>query len=356
MGKEVDKVTKALRILAPGTPLREGLDSILRARTGALIVVDDSQQVMEIADGGFQLDYDYKPAALYELAKMDGAIILSNDAKRIVWANTHLVPQMAIPTQETGIRHRIAERVARQTGAMVIAISQRRGLITLFQGNIKYVLKDITILLAKANQAIQTLEKYKNVLEEALTNLSAQEFEGTVTVLDVVKVIQRVEMVMRIIQEIEIYIYQLGTEGRLVSMQLEELARDVEEDGNLLIQDYYIAQGDRTPSQINKILRQCSTEELLDLGIICRILGYGGTPNSFDLTVTSRGYRLLRKIPRLPFAVVENLVASLYSLPKILEASIEELDNVEGIGEVRARAIKEGLARLQEKMLIDRHF
>ena len=356
MAKETDKVIKALRILAPGTPLREGLDSILWARTGAIIVVDDGPQVMEIADGGFQLDYDYKPAALYELAKMDGAIILSNDGRRIVRANTHLVPQLAIPTQETGIRHRIAERVAKQTGAMVIAISQRRGLITLYQGNTKYILKDIAFLLAKANQAVQTLEKYRNVLEKALTNLSAQEFEGSVTVLDVVKVLQRVEMVMRITQEIEIYIYQLGTEGRLVSMQLEELAGDVEEEGNLLIQDYYVVQSDRNPAQISKMLRLCSTEELLDLGVFNRILGYGGTPSSLDLTVTPRGYRLLRKIPRLPFAVVENLVATLSSLPKIVEASIEELDNVEGIGEVRARAIKEGLARLQEQALIDRHF
>lgn len=352
--KEQDKLVKALRALAPGTPMREALENILRAKTGAVIVVDDSPQVMEIVEGGFHIDSEFRPSALYELAKMDGAIIMSADGQRILRANVHLVPQAAIPSQETGIRHRIAERVARQTGAMVIAISQRRSLITLYQGTMKYMIRETGFILTKANQAVQTLEKYRAVLNQALNNLNLLEFEDVVTVYDVVRVLQRVEMVLRIAEEIKLYIVQLGSEGRLVSMQLEELATGVEEEGLAVIRDYLVSQGDRVPDQVYKAVHQAPMEELLDLVGLYRQLGYVGSM-ALDQPVTPRGYRLLMKLPRLPLPVVENLVNSLGSLPRIMAATIEQLDAVEGIGEVRARNIKEGLRRLREQVLLDRH-
>ena len=191
-------IIKILQMVAPGTPLYEGLENILRARTGALIVVGDSEKVMEVVDGGYQINAELNPANLYELAKMDGAIILSSDAKRILYANTHLTPDSIIPTLETGSRHRTAERVAIQTGEMVIAISQRRNLITLFKGNLRHVLRDVSTILVKANQALQTLEKYKSVLDQALVNLSALEFEDLATITEVAPVVQRTAMVSRI--------------------------------------------------------------------------------------------------------------------------------------------------------------
>lgn len=346
---------ETLRKVSPGTTLYEGLESILRARTGALIVVGDSEEVLKLVNGGFRIDSPTDPAALYELAKMDGGIVLSRDAKQILYANTHLTPDPMIPTVETGTRHRTAERVARQTGELVISISQRRSVITLYRGTMRYMLQDVGVILTKANQALATLEKYKSVLEQALTNLSALEFEDLATIGDVTTCLQRAQMVSRIAKEIEGYIAELGSEGRLVSMQLDELMADIENEGLLIVKDYYDRQDDRTHEDVWHDMERWSSEELLDLGRIARALGHGDHMNNMELPVTARGYRVLNKIPRLPDTVIENMVRVFNALPQILEATIEELDDVEGIGEVRARAIKEGMRRLREQVLLDRH-
>jgi diadenylate cyclase len=347
-----DAFYKTLRLIAPGTRLYEGLENILRARTGALILIGDSEAALKVVDGGFRINADMEPASMYELAKMDGAIVLSGDAKKILLANAHLTPDPMIPTSETGTRHRTAERVAIQTGELVIAISQRRNIITIYKGNRRYVLREIGTVLAKANQALQTLQKYKSVLEQALVNLSALEFENLATLEDVCMVVQRAEMVSRIAAEIERYIFELGSEGRLVSMQLEELMADVEDEGQLVLKDY-IPDLERM-DEMRRILDTWSYDELLDLSAIPRLLGF---PNTITLETSAdpRGYRILKKIPRLPLPVIENLVRSFGNLQQILEATTEELDEVEGIGEVRARSIKEGLRRLREQVLLDRH-
>lgn len=350
-----EKLIDALKVVAPGTKLRQGLEDILRAKTGALIVVGDSPNVMEIVEGGFQINSPFSPSYLYELAKMDGAIILNRDVSKILYANAQLVPGSTIPSTETGIRHRTAERVARQTEELVISISQRRNVITLYKGIIKYYLRDISVILTKANQAIQILEKYKTVLDRALSNLSALEYDDLVTVSDVVKVLQRTEMVMRIVKELEKYITELGVEGRLINMQVEELVNNVEEEGLLVIRDYYQRAHEKTPEEIMQIIRTWSSEELLDFPGLARELGYILNHNNTDVSVSPRGYRLLNKIPRLPGQVIENILASFPNFQSILDASLEELDEVEGIGEVRARNIKDGLRRLREQIFLDRH-
>lgn len=349
------RLMRSLRLLAPGTTLYEGLENILRARTGALIVIGDSEEILKLSDGGFHIDGELNPANLYELAKMDGAIIISRDGRRILWANTHLAPDSLIPSLETGTRHRTAQRVAIQTGELVVAISQRRNIITLYQGPAKYVLQDIGVVLAKANQALQTLEKYKSVLQQVLTNLTALEFEDLATAFDVATAIQRTQMVTRIAGEIERYIAELGSEGRLVSMQLDELMVDIKDEGLLVIRDYLRGEGAPRQEAVWEQLLSWSSDDLLDLSLIIRALGHSGSMNALESLVTPRGYRILTKIPRLPLPVIDNLVATFGTLPKTLEASIDELDRVEGIGEVRARAIKEGLRRLREQTLIDRH-
>lgn len=351
--KEED-IIETLKLLAPGTPLREGLENLLKAKTGALIVIADSDSVMNILDGGFHIDIDFSPAYLYELGKMDGAIILSSDAKKILYANGQLIPDPSIHSTETGIRHRIAEQVAKETGEIVIAISQRRNIITLYKGHQKYVIQETPRILSKANQAIQTLEKYKISLNKAMARLTALEFEDLVTIYDVALVLQRTEMVMRIANEIEKFIYELGNEGRLVSMQLEELVDNVKEEGRYVIYDY------NTNPEIDHItienaIKSLSSEELLNLTNISKIFGYSNNINALDQGVTSLGYRILAKIPRLPLNVINNLVKEFNGLQNILKASTDKLDDVEGIGEVRAKAIKEGLRRLQEKVLLERH-
>lgn len=347
-------MNQLLQMVAPGMPFREGLENVLRAKTGALIVVGYSPEVMEVVDGGFSINCDFSPNYLYELAKMDGAIILSEDAKRILYANTQLIPDPSIPSSETGIRHRTAERVAKQTGKLVVSISQRRNVITLYQGNLRYALKEMGVILTKANQAIQTLEKYRAVYSQALTNLSALEFEELVTMHEVAYVIQRAEMVLRIKMEINRYVLELGNEGRLISMQMVELVGSAEEEARLLLKDYARDASDDKIREIQAQLKKLTSEELLDTNHLIRVLGYGSLNSVAEDGFLPRGYRMLSKIPRLPSVIIHNLVERFGAFPHIMLASIEELDEVEGIGEVRARTIKEGLKRIQEQVFIDR--
>ncbi|WVU11123.1 DNA integrity scanning diadenylate cyclase DisA [Natranaerobius thermophilus JW/NM-WN-LF] len=344
-----------LAMLAPGTGLRAGLENVLRAKTGGLIVLGDNEEVRELITGGFKIDATFSPSNMYELAKMDGALVLSSDARKIVYANVHLNPDSNISSSETGIRHRTAERVAKQTQKTVVAISQRRNIITIYHNNWKYAMSDIGVILTKANQAVQTLDKYRSVLDQDLTNLSALEFEESVTLADVVKVIQRSEMVMRIVKEIEKYITELGTEGRLVKMQLDELIVNVEDDSYLLIKDYYNSEGHYSPAEISNKISEIESDELLEPEKILEALGYPKKASYLDQKVMSRGFRILNKIPRLPINIVENVVERFGDLRGILNASIEELDDVEGIGEIRARVIKDGLRRIREQALIDRY-
>lgn len=354
-GVSRDVMSRLLQLVAPGTAFRDGLENVLRAKTGALIVVGYNQEVTDIVDGGFSIDCDFSPNFLYELAKMDGAIILTEDVKRILFANTQLIPDSSITSSETGIRHRTAERVAKQTGKLVVSISQRRNVITLYQGQLRYSLKDIGVILTKANQAIQTLEKYKAVLDQALINLGASEFEEMVTFHEVAGVLQRVEMVLKIKAEINNYINELGTEGRLISMQLEELVSNAEWESILLIKDYIKEPNEDRIKEVRAALRKLNSEELLDHQHIVRILGYAGTSSILEEHISPRGFRLLHKIPRLPSIIINNLVSKFETFPYIVTASIGDLDEVDGIGEVRARTIKEGLKRIQVQMLVDRH-
>ncbi|AEI46045.1 DNA integrity scanning diadenylate cyclase DisA [Paenibacillus mucilaginosus] len=350
-----DVMSQLLQLVAPGTPFRDGLENVLRAKTGGLIVVGCGPEVMEIVDGGFSINCEFSPNYLYELAKMDGAIILSEDLKRILFANTQLIPDSSIASSETGIRHRTAERVARQTQKLVVSISQRRNVITLYQGNLRYALKDIGVILTKANQAIQTLEKYKSVQDQGMTNLAASEFEELVTLHDVTGVIQRVEMVLRIKAEIKRYINELGNEGRLISMQLEELVGNTELEAYLLVKDYIRDPSEEKIREVLSVLKRLASEEMLDHSHIAKALGYPNASSSAEESVSPRGYRVLNKIPRLPAVIIHNLIERFKTLPHLMMATIEELDEVDGIGEVRARAIKEGLKRIQDQVLIDRH-
>ncbi len=221
---------EVLGSIAPGRPLREGLDRILQANMGALIVVGDGPEVLSICSGGFLLDAEFSPPRVSELAKMDGAIILAADSSRIARANVHLVPNPAIATSETGTRHRTAERVARSLDVPVITVSEDRSVITVYRGEEQRPLAPVERLLARANQALETLEGYRDRLDVVTNALSALEVEDMVTVRDVVTVLQRTETVRRIAEEVDGYSIELGTDSRLVRLQLEEMLAGVEEE------------------------------------------------------------------------------------------------------------------------------
>ncbi len=344
----------ALAAVAPGRPLREGLDRILQAGMGALIVVGDGPEVLNICSGGFLLDAAFSPQRLSELAKMDGAIILAGDASRIARANVHLVPNPNVPTSETGTRHRTAERVARSIDVPVISVSEDMQVIAVYVDDSKYPLEPIPRLLNKANQALSTLERYKSRLDGVSGALSALEVEDLVTVRDVVTVLQRTEMVRRIAEEIEGHIVELGVDGRLVRLQLEELMGGVEDDRRLVIQDYFHEEDSWRVGDALEALAELDTDDLLDLKVVAGMLHLAGGVD-LDLSLQPRGHRLLSKVPRLPDTVIDKIVERFGNLQKILRATIDDLDDVEGVGEARARAIKEGLARLAETSILDRY-
>jgi diadenylate cyclase len=342
-------------MVAPGTALREGLDNIQDARTGGLIVIGDADELSFLFSGGIKLDLDYSPAILYELAKMDGAIVLSANATKIAHANVQLTPDPTILTMETGTRHRTAERVAKQTDALVVAISERREIVSLYVDDVKYILEDIPVVLAKANQGLATLDKYRSRLDQVSTRLTALEFEGGVTLHDVLTVLQRAELVTRMAVEIERYIVELGSEGRLIEMQLDETMVGVSADKAALVHDFLIEDSDEAFSIGFDQLVRLPHQDLLDFGRLAELLGYDRKVNTLDYPVSPRGVRILGRIPRLPKLVVQRIVDEFGGLEGLLAATDGELETVDGVGEIRAKDIREGLRRQQEINLVDRY-
>ena len=260
-------------MVAPGSAVREGIDNIVHARTGGLIIIGDPDELAFLFSGGIKLDIDYSPALLYQLAKMDGAIALNANATRIPWANVQLMPDPTILTTETGTRHRTAERVSKQTDALVIAVSQRRDVVSLYVDGAKYILEEIPAVLAKANQALATLDKYRTRLDQVSTRLTALEFEGGVTLHDVLTVLQRAELVTRMAVEIERYIVELGTEGRLIEMQLEETMVGVAADKAALLHDYLAEPDDDSFATALDGIARLPHQDLLDFGRLAETAG-----------------------------------------------------------------------------------
>jgi diadenylate cyclase len=353
--RQESRIVRALEMVAPGTALREGIDNILHAHTGGLIVIGEVDELAFLFSGGIKLDLDYSPALLYELAKMDGAIVLSSNATKIAHANVQLTPDPTIHTMETGTRHRTAERVSKQTDALVVAISERREVISLYVDGVKYILEDIPVVLAKANQALATLDKYRSRLDQVSTRLTALEFEGGATLHDVLTVLQRAELVTRMAVEIERYIVELGTEGRLIEMQLDETMVGVSADKAALVHDYLLDDTDENFSIAFDQLVRLAHQDLLDFGRLAELLGYDRKLNSLDYPISPRGIRILGRIPRLPKMVVKRIIDEFGGLEELLAASDGELETVEGVGEIRAKDIREGLRRQQEINLVDRY-
>ena len=357
-GNTEDLLRSTLMAVAPGMALRDGLERILRGNTGALIVLGHDRAVESICTGGFDLDVDFSATRLRELSKMDGAIVVAGDISKIVKAGVQLVPDASIETAETGTRHRTAERVAKQTGYPVISVSQSMRIIALYVDNRRYVLDDSAAILSRANQALATLERYKLRLDEVAGTLSALEIEDLVTVRDAMAVSQRLEMVRRIATEIEGYVVELGADGRLLSLQLEELMAGVEAERELIVRDYLLTGTGRKARKTEDALADLdalSGTDLLDLSALARSVGWTGGADQLEVAVSPRGYRLLAKVPRLPNQIVDRLIEHFGGLQKLLAASIDELQAVEGVGETRARSVREGLSRLAESSILERY-
>ncbi len=340
------ELARALELVAPGTDLREAIDNVIRAHNGALIVLDNPEKLesLGIISGGMKVEVEFAPMRLYELAKMDGAIVVSPDISAIHYANVQLSPDPSFESEETGMRHLAAHRTAQQTGSLVVAVSERRRVVSLYQGSYgPHVLEDIGVVLTKANSAIATLEKFTRRLREEARGLTVHEYDGAVTLREVVGAVGTFEYSARIAEEIEAYVRELGSEGRLVEMQLEQAFHGVPEQYEALLRDYVAEEADYRV--VRRELKTLSAEQLSDSAQIARALGYSSAGRMEDLFIKPRGYRQLERLPRLPRRVAESLIREFGSLEEILGATEEELDEVEGVGQARARTIQRGLER-----------
>jgi diadenylate cyclase len=342
--------------VAPGTELRDGLERILRGRTGGLIVMGFNDEVAELCSGGFALDVPFSATRLRELAKMDGAVVLDYDNKRIVRAAVQLLPDPAIPTTESGTRHRTAERVARQTGFPVISVSQSMNMVALYVGDARHVLENPEDLSSRAKQALAALERYRTRLDEVSGTLSALEVEDLVTVRDVAQVAQRQEMVQRIADEIDGLVLELGVEGRLLRMQFEELIAGVDNERRLLVRDYIdMRPGGRSLKSVLAALAAVDAPDLLELTTVAAVMGLTDHVADIDAAISPRGYRLINRIPRISEGITDRIVDHFGTLQRVLAASMEDLMVVDGVGEQRARTVREGLSRIAETSILERY-
>src|SRR4051812_44574782 len=349
-GRDADVLLNALGRVAPGTPLRDGLDRIVRAKMGALVVLSDEPSVLEICSGGFLLDSPFTPQRMSELAKMDGAIILARDCSRIARANVHLLPDASVPTAETGTRHRTAERVARSIDAPVISVSEEMSVINLYVHDRKHQVQEVGRLLDRANQALQTLERYKVRLDDAMANLTALEVEDVVTLRDVAAVVQRGEMVHRIADEIETMIVELGVDARLVRLQLDELYGDIDDELDLVVADY-LPPG-RTAAETQVEMSRLSDDEVLDLRCAAATLHREGDNRDLEQEVSPKGLRLLHRVNRLPTLQAAAIADHFGGLAKLQRATVDDLMAVDDVDRELAMSIKDTLERVTESTIL----
>ncbi len=348
-----EKMRNALARVAPGTPLRDGIDRVVRAQAGALLVLSDEPDVLSICSGGFLVDAPYSPQRLSELAKMDGAIIISTEGGRIARANVHLVPDPTVPTSETGTRHRTAERVARSLDVPVVSASEEMGVINVYAGGNKRQLQEVGHLLERANQALQTLERYKAKLDDAITNLTAVEVEDVATLRDVVAVVQRGEMVHRVADEIETMIIELGFDARLLRLQLDELYGEIDDELDLVVVDYLPAGS--VAEDILSEMSKLSDDDVLNLRVASDVLGRAGDNDDLNQEVAPKGLRYLHRVKRLPSGVAEGVAAHFGGLARIQRATLDDLLSVDGVDETTARAIRETMTRITESTILDQY-
>lgn len=343
--QKTSELFATLKLLSPGTYLREGIDYIIQSKTGGLVVLGDTPEILDLTEGGFLINCPYTPTGLYELAKMDGAIILSEDIKRIVCANVTLRTSPTIPSNETGLRHRSADKFARETGHIVLAVSRSRNTLTLYLKDQRYIFRERPTLFSGANQTMLVLTQYLKALQNAVAILNWAELSGNVTLANVVTAIQLCERVRHAEQELECYRIELGTQTQSLQYVIPGLATEIE-SGLLMIKDYY-HEGLRDASEAFEAILGLEALSLADQGNISEALGYSrDVRNAFEV-LEPRGYRMLSRVPRIPFSIIENIVHKFKTLDRVNTATVGELQAVDGVGKTRASTIKNALAHMK---------
>lgn len=337
-------ISETLERLAPGTPMRYALERIIQQGKGGLVVLGNNAGVQAASSGGFKLNgASFTPARLAELSKMDGGIVLDNAWDKILSANVHFIPDGSIPTEETGARHRTAERLARETNAPVVAVSEGRRIATLFYGEHKIELATPTEVAAYVNQELQSLERLRSRLDEAETRLSRLEVTGLASYRSVVTVVQRAELVQRLGGVVRNRTRTLGDEGRIATLQLNDLLAGVSSTEELVLSDYIKPMRSGAVERALDRLGELSGSDLEDPARVAKELGFSDLDDPAD----ARGHRLLSLAGRLPEGVREDIVRHFGNVTRLLRASESQLIDVEGVGDARAKQLLTFFHRLE---------
>lgn len=336
-------------MLAPGTKLRKALDDIVMAKLGTIVVfVDSVTKMKDIVQAGFPIEIAFTSERLYELSKMDGAIIVDEEATKFYFANVHLIPDATIHSSETGIRHRTAERIARQTGNLVAAVSRRRNVITAYYKEQKHVINTINYLVAKIGRALSVLEKHRESLDKLISQIDKDEFNGSVGLDELAFLIAKFIGVQKIREEIEPYIIEIGVEGKLSSMQLYEILGNLDEQLIYFIMDY--AAADIDESKAGEIVDRLNNHKELNNLNVANIMGYEASSAAQidERSVIPRGYRLLTHKAKIPMNIAKNVVQAFENMSRICSADVDALKTVDGIGVKRGKDIVETIRLLKD--------
>lgn len=329
-----------LKKVSPGTPLRTVIDDLIKGQLGALIMFDSPEiKKHNIIEGGFRVNCRFTPQKLFELCKMDGAIIVSHDLKRILYANVLINPDSTLSSAETGTRHKAAERAAKQLKTFVIAVSERRKKVTLYFSGSRYYLKSSSELLNDVSTNLQVLEKQREIFEERISNLNILEMSELVSISDVCKTIQRAEMILKISESIKRNFTELGKEGNIMHMRYRELLRNVERIENDILRDYSTLNLKKTKTLLSNI----AFDGLLDLEAIGRLI----FQENIEKQVSPKGYRFLSHLP-LSEKEISQIVNKFKNLDKIMKSDSSQLEE---ILKQRAEKIKEEIEELREQVL-----
>lgn len=323
--------------------MRRALERVIQQGRGGLVVLGSSSKVAAASSGGFKLvSATFTPARLAELSKMDGGIVLDDAWSNILEANVHFVPDGSIDTDETGARHRTAERMAVETGKPVVAVSEGRRVATLFYLDQKIELAQPTEVAAHVNQELQSLDRLRARLDEAEARLNRLEVGGLATYRSAVTVLQRAELVERLGTQVSARALTLGEAAQLVNLQLDDLIAGVERTMRLVLQDYIKPLRSGAVDRAMETLAAVPAAELDDTYRVGKDLGFP----VLDDPAEARGHRVLAQVARLPDSVREDIVRYFGSVSKLLRASEDQLTAVEGVGDTRAAQLRTYLDRL----------
>lgn len=338
------RINEAIRATAPGTAMRRALDMIIAGHLGALICVGDVEHVLAAGNDGFPLNISFTANRLFELSKMDGAVVLDGDLNQILRANFHLNPDPSLPTSETGMRHRTAARMSLLTKALVISVSERRQVVNLYIGGRSHQLRTVPEIMTLTSQLQGTLQSTRQSLDRGLLRLSSLELDNYVTLSDITYLYNQFELLLLIDKDLRRYVNELGAEGRSVEMQRSQFVGDVEDEYILMIRDYAANSSREEAVRIRSQFSQLAADASLNCKNVSKILGRENLKE--DSVITPLGLRTLSRISVVREGMADKIVDEYGSLRELLDAIEDNPSRLDDIGVNNPSILADSLTRM----------